>query len=491
MDEELQVQKDKATKPNGLAILPFLAFIVIYLGSGLILQAQGVEMAFYQFPAVVSIFIATILAFIGFHKTGIMENFSIFVRGAANEDIMCMLMIFLLAGAFSTVAKAMGGIDSTVNLCLTFIPPQFVTAGVFVISAFLSLATGTSMGTVAALVPLTLGLSAQAGLHLPLILAACLTGAMLGDNLSMISDTTIAATRTQNVELKDKFRTNFWVVLPAALVTVVLLLIFGAPDTAVTMEVGSFNIIKVLPYVVVLVLALTGMNVFLVLSLGILMAGLIGMGFGDFGPLEFATNIYAGFTSMIEVFLLSMFCGGIAELTKHYGGIQWLVDKINGFCKGARSAQVGIFCMAGLVDAAVANNTVSIIVTGPLAKDISINHGIDPRRTASLLDIASCTLQGFIPYGAQMLTIVSLCKAAADAGTITQAAMATVDPIAIISCNWYLMLLLVTTLLSIMIPAYCKFTAKGEWDYTNWCVKGTKANADVQDSLNTEAHAEA
>lgn len=463
MDEDTEV-----VRPNGWAILPFVAFIVIYLGSGVALQVQGVEMAFYQFPAVVSILIATVLAFIDFHRAGIMNDFSIFVRGAGNEDLMCMLMIFLLAGAFSTVAKAMGGIDSTVNLCLTFIPPRFVTAGVFVISAFLSLATGTSMGTVAALVPLALGLAAEAGLSLPLILAACLTGAMLGDNLSMISDTTIAATRTQSVELKDKFRTNFWIMLPAALATIVLLLVFGAPDSAVTVDIGGFNVIKVLPYIAVLVLALMGLNVFLVLLIGIVMAGVVGMAFGDFGALEFATNIYAGFTSMIEVFLLSMFCGGIAELTKHYGGIQWLVEKINALCKGPRSAQVGIFCMTGLVDAATANNTVAIIVTGPLAKDISRVHHVDPRRTASLLDIASCTLQGFLPYGAQMLTIVSLCRAAADAGTISQAALATVDPIAIMSCNWYLMFLVLFTALSILVSAYCGFTARGEWDYDAW-----------------------
>ena len=260
-------------KSSGLPLLPFLIFIAIYMGAGIILQIQGVEMAFYQFPSVVAMFIAVIVGFAIHYKTGVNGNFAIFAKGAGNEDILTMLMIFLLAGAFSTVARAMGGIDSTVNLGVSIIPASMLTVGIFLISGFLSIATGTSMGTVAALIPIALGVVDKAGLNLPIVMAACLSGAMLGDNLSMISDTTIAATRTQNVELKDKFRTNFWITLPAALVTCVLLVKFGSPDTAVAIQADDYSLVKVIPYLLVLALALIGMNVFEVLLIGIVSAG--------------------------------------------------------------------------------------------------------------------------------------------------------------------------------------------------------------------------
>jgi Na+/H+ antiporter NhaC len=313
-------------KGNGLALVPFAVFIVIYLGAGIVLQSKGVEMAFYQFPAVVAMFIAVLVAFAMNYKAGINANFSIFAKGAANEDVMAMLMIYLLAGAFSAVAGAMGGVDATVNMGVSIIPSSLLTAGLFVIAAFLATATGTSMGTIGALVPIALGVVDKAGLSLPLVMAAVVSGAMFGDNLSMISDTTIAATRTQKVELKDKFRTNFWISLPAAVVTILLLVIFGRPDTAQALTVEPFSFIKVIPYLLVLILALIGMNVFAVLTIGIFSAGIIGMAYGDITFMDFAVKIWEGFQGMIEVFLLSMFCGGIAEMAKHYGGLDWLID---------------------------------------------------------------------------------------------------------------------------------------------------------------------
>lgn len=458
----------RAPKSNGVALIPFVLFVVIYLGAGIIYQIQGVENAFYQFPPVVAILIATIVAFIMFNRgSSISDNFATFAKGAGNVDVMTMLMIYLLAGAFSTVASAMGGIDSTVNLGVTLIPAQFIAAGVFVIAAFLSVATGTSMGTVGALVPIALGLADKAGLSIPLVLAACLSGAMFGDNLSMISDTTIASTRTQRVELKDKFRTNFWIALPAAIITVVLLIVFSHPAAAATASAGDFSLVKVLPYILVLVLALTGMDVFTVLIIGILVAGIIGLGYGDLTVLTFASNIYDGFTSMIEVFFLTLFCAGIAELTKRYGGIQWLVDKIGALCKSAKSTQVGIFALTGLVDAATANNTVAIVVTGSIAGTLSEKFHIDPRRTASLMDIASCVVQGFIPYGAQMLLIMSLTNNACG-------------PLAIMAGNWYLMLLAVFAILSIVIPGYSKFVCKGEWDFDAWKPVASEKKAEAQ-----------
>ena len=289
----------KENKSSGLALIPFLVFIVIYLGAGIILQSRGVEMAFYQFPAVVAMFIAVLTAFALNYRTGINENFKIFAKGAASEDVMNMLMIFLLAGAFSAVAKAMGGVDATVSFGVSVIPAPLITAGIFIIAAFLGTATGTSMGTIGALVPIALGMVDKAGLNMPLVMAACMSGAMFGDNLSMISDTTIAATRTQNVELKDKFRTNFWIAFPAAVVAFVLLILFGRPETAKAIEASGYDIVKVIPYILVLALAIIGVNVFLVLTIGILTAGIIGMAYGDLTVMSFAGEIWAGFQGMI------------------------------------------------------------------------------------------------------------------------------------------------------------------------------------------------
>lgn len=436
-------------KSSGLALLPFAVFIVIYLGAGMILQSRGVEMAFYQFPAVVAMFIAVLIAFAMNYKAGINENFKVFARGAASEDIMNMLMIFLLAGAFSAVAKAMGGVEATVNFGVSIIPASLITAGMFIIAAFLGTATGTSMGTIGALVPIALGMVDKAGLSLPLVMAACVSGAMFGDNLSMISDTTIAATRTQNVELKDKFRTNFWIAFPAAIVTIVLLVIFGRPETAKAIEASGYDIMKVLPYLLVLVLALIGVNVFLVLTIGIFSAGIIGMAYGDLTFLSFAGEIWAGFQGMIEVFLLSMFIGGTAEMAKHYGGLEWLIEKMSGMIKGKKSAQVGMSALALLTDMATANNTIAIIVDGPMAKEISAEYGVDLRKTASILDIFTCIMQGLIPYGAQFLLVASLSEGRVSPGDV-------------IPNNWYLFLLAGFAILSYFVPWYEKITLKDQ-----------------------------
>jgi len=436
-------------KSSGLALLPFAVFIVIYLGAGMILQSRGVEMAFYQFPAVVAMFIAVLIAFAMNYKAGINENFKVFARGAASEDIMNMLMIFLLAGAFSAVAKAMGGVEATVNFGVSIIPASLITAGMFIIAAFLGTATGTSMGTIGALVPIALGMVDKAGLSLPLVMAACVSGAMFGDNLSMISDTTIAATRTQNVELKDKFRTNFWIAFPAAIVTIVLLVIFGRPETAKAIEASGYDIVKVLPYLLVLILALIGVNVFLVLTIGIFSAGIIGMAYGDLTFLSFAGEIWAGFQGMIEVFLLSMFIGGTAEMAKHYGGLEWLIEKMSGMIKGKKSAQVGMSALALLTDMATANNTIAIIVDGPMAKEISAEYGVDPRKTASILDIFTCIMQGLIPYGAQFLLVASLSEGRVSPGDV-------------IPNNWYLFLLAGFAILSYFVPWYEKITLKDQ-----------------------------
>ena len=442
-------------KSSGAALLPFLVFIVIYLGAGMILQARGEEMAFYQFPSVTAMFLAVLAAFC-MGKESINEKFSIFARGAANENVLTMLMIYILAGAFSTVAKSMGGVDSTVNLGLSIVPVQLLAAGVFVISAFMGTATGTSMGTITAIVPIAVGVADKSGLSIPLLLGACVGGAMFGDNLSMISDTTIAATRTQGCELRDKFKVNFFIALPAALVTIVVLLIVGRPETVVPMENLSFSLIKVLPYLAVLVLALLGVNVFLTLTIGIFSAGIIGMVGGELTIFTFAQDIWNGFTGMSEIFFLALFCGGLSELIAHNGGIVWLIEKLRGMMHGNKSAQVGIAALVSLADCATANNTVAIIVSGTVAKDMSREYHVDPRRTASLLDVFSCVIQGIIPYGAQLLTAATLTT------KVFQIAM---SPVEIIPHMWYCWILALFGILSIFVPYADRVCRKDPW---NW-----------------------
>lgn len=450
-------QKDLNSKGSGLALIPFLLFIAIYLGAGLYLQAQGVEMAFYQFPSVVAIFIAVLVAFfIG--KGTIDEKFAIFAKGAGEENILIMLMIYLLAGAFSTVAGAMGGVDATVNLGLSLVPARFITAGVFIISCFLAVATGTSMGTIGAIVPIALGVADKAGLNLVMVMAACVGGAMFGDNLSMISDTTISATRTQGCELRDKFKVNFMIALPAALLTVVLLLIFGVPVTPTPIGDLSFNFIKVVPYLLVLVLALVGLNVFLVLVIGIFSAGIIGMVGGELTIFTFAQNVWSGFTGMNEVFFLSLFCGGLAAMTAHYGGIAWLINQVRKIMKGPKSAQIGIAALVSVCDVAVANNTVAIIISGSIARDICREYKVDPRQSASLLDIFSCIFQGIIPYGAQILLVGSLTAGA-------------VGPLDVIPFLWYQQLLAVFAILSIFFPFAAGVIKKDPWNWEYDCAE--------------------
>ena len=449
------MNRDLRKRGGGLALIPFLIFIIIYLGAGLLLQAQGKEMAFYQFPSVTAMFIAVLAAFC-MGKESINEKFSVFARGAANENVLTMLMIYILAGAFSTVAKAMGGVDSTVNLGLSVIPVQLLTAGVFVISAFMGTATGTSMGTITTIVPIVVGVADRSGLSIPMLLGACVGGAMFGDNLSMISDTTIAATRTQGCELRDKFKVNFFIALPAAAITVVILLLVGRPETVAPMGDLSFSIVKVLPYVAVLVLALIGVNVFLTLTIGIFSAGIIGMIGGELTVFTFAQAIWDGFTGMSEIFFLALFCGGLSEMIAHNGGITWLIEKLRGMMKGNKSAQVGVAALVSLADCATANNTVAIIVSGNVARDISREYKVDPRRTASLLDVFSCVFQGIIPYGAQLLTAATLTTLNYDI---------VMSPVEIVPYMWYCWILAAFGLLSIFVPYADGICRKDPW---NW-----------------------
>lgn len=456
-------------KPNGLALIPFVIFIIIYLGAGLIYQAQGVDMAFYQFPSVTAMFIAVLISFI-MGKGSINEKFAVFSRGAANIDVLTMLMIYILAGAFSSVAAAMGGRDATINLGLSVIPVHFLAAGVFIISAFMGTATGTSMGTIGAIVPIAVGVADKGGLSIPLFLGACVGGAMFGDNLSMISDTTIAATRTQGCEMKDKFRVNFLIACPAAIVTLILLIIFGRPEQIAEIGQLEYSLIKVVPYLLVLVLALMGMNVFLCLVIGIFSAGIVGFATTSMDIAGFAQAIWSGFTSMNEVFFLSLFCGGISEMIAHNGGIIWLVQKLGLMMKGNKSAQLGIAALVSLADCATANNTVAIIVSGSMARDMSHEFKVDPRRTASLLDVFSCVFQGIIPYGAQLLS----------AAALTTAYGVTINTVDIIPNLWYCWILAVFGIASVFIPFADRITEKDPW---NWEYNCAESNVEAKKAL--------
>ena len=447
-------KQDLRERGSGWALAPFVVFIVIYLGAGLVLQARGEEMAFYQFPSVTAMFLAVLTAFC-MSRGSIEERFAVFARGAANENVLTMLMIYILAGAFSQVAADMGGLDATVNLGVSLVPARFLAVGIFVISAFMGTATGTSMGTVTAIVPIAVGVADRGGISVPLVVAACVGGAMFGDNLSMISDTTIAATRTQGCALRDKFRVNFRIALPAALATAVILLAVGRPETVPDMEQAAFSLWKVAPYVTVLGLALAGVNVFAVLVIGLFVAGGIGLAAGDLTVFTFAQSVWSGFTSMNEVFFLSLFSGGISAMIAENVGIAWLIARLRQLMRGNRSAQVGIAALASLADCATANNTVAIIVSGGVARDMSREYRVDPRRTASLLDVFSCVVQGILPYGAQLLSAAAL---ATERGVL-------LSPVEIVPHMWYCWLLAAFGLISIFIPYADSACRRDPWDW--------------------------
>ena len=446
-------------KPNGVALVPFLIFVVVYLGMGVILVAKGDPMGFYGFKGPIAVIVGIIAAFL-MHKGSIDEKFDALVKGCGDANIITMCIIYILAGAFSVVSKQMGGVDSTVNLGLTLIPSNFVTAGLFIICCFLSIATGTSVGTIAAVGPIAVGFAEKAGISMPLMIASMIGGAMFGDNLSIISDTTIAATRTQNVDMRDKFRVNIALALPAAILTIILLLIFGRPSVTPQIESLEFNIVKVLPYVFVLVAAIAGLNVFAVLLGGILFSGIIGMAYGAFDALQWTNHMYDGFNGMFEIFLLSMLTGGLAYMVSQAGGMEWLLQKIKGMVKGKKSAELGIGALTLLTDAATANNTVAIIIDGPIAKEMCEEFKVDPRRSASLLDAFSCVMQGLIPYGAQLLIACSFTNGL-------------VNPVGLIPLLWYQLLLALFLTLSIFFPFANGYIKKHPWNFEEW--KAVKA----------------
>ncbi|NLZ53780.1 MAG: Na+/H+ antiporter NhaC family protein, partial [Thermoanaerobacteraceae bacterium] len=378
-------------KGNPTALLPLVVFLALFLGSGIYFNMQGVDMAFYQLPAPVAAIVGIILAFV-MGKGSIDEKMDTFVSGVGDSNIIIMCMIYLLAGGFSAVASAMGGVDSTVNFGLSIIPPSLILPGIFIIACFVSTSMGTSMGTISAVAPIAVEMAIKAQLPVAVAVGAVVGGAMFGDNLSMISDTTIAATRTQGCEMKDKFIMNFKIALPAAILTIIIMIITGVSGQ-IPADL-DYSVIKIVPYIAVLVLALAGINVFLVLIIGIVLGGIIGLIDGSLTFISFAQTIYEGFTSMQEVFILSLLVGGLAALIAKDGGVDYLLHAITSRIKSTRGAEAGIGALVSVADICTANNTVAIVITGPMAKQIADENGVDPRRSASILDIFSCVWQG-------------------------------------------------------------------------------------------------
>ncbi|EOD9422003.1 Na+/H+ antiporter NhaC family protein [Vibrio campbellii] len=407
---------NKAIAPSAVALLPLVLFLALFIGVGTYLSLQGVDFAFYQLPAPIAVLPAVILALI-LSKDKLNRSIEHFMRGVGHPDIIAMCMIYLLAGAFAAVAKASGGVDATVNLGLSAIPTSMILPGIFLISAFIATAMGTSMGTIAAVAPVALGIAQSAGMSLPLTAGVVLSGAMFGDNLSIISDTTIAATRSQGCEMKDKFKENILIALPAALVALV---IFAFNSTATQVpETGPIEWLKVLPYVTILILAVSGMNVFVVLTIGIVLAGGVSLSSIDnYGLTNFAQDIYSGFGNMQEIFLLSMLIGGLSELMRRQGGLAFLTNLVSGIIRtfgsshskeaNGRASELGIAGLVSMVNTCTANNTVAIIVSGSVARQLAEENNVSPRRSASLLDIFSCVIQGVLPYGAQVLLLGSV-----------------------------------------------------------------------------------
>ncbi len=394
--------KQNNRKGNPYALLPLGVFFVLFLGVGILTRD------FYKMPVLVAFMTATAIALMFNRKESLNKKLEVFCKGAGHSDIMMMCLIFILAGAFANVAKAMGGVEATVNLSLSFIPSRFLVGGLFLIACFISLSMGTSVGTITALAPIGLGIAETTGMSVPLVVGAIIGGGMFGDNLSMISDTTITATRTQGCELKDKFKVNFLIVFPAALLTLALL-------TMVTWNYGmgmnqsyTYEWVKVLPYIGVLVGALAGVNVFLLLAGGTLFAGLVGVATGSFDFFEGIQAASNGMIGMAEIIILSIIIGGTLELIKRNGGIDYLLGFIKGRIRSKKGAEFGIAVLVSLVDMCTANNTIAIVMAGPLAKDIAEEYDIDSRRTASILDIFSACIQGIIPYGAQVLIAAGL-----------------------------------------------------------------------------------
>lgn len=417
-------------KSSFWALSPLIVFVALFIGSGIITSD------FNFLPINVALLISTVFAFIIYPKTNLTKKIDIFTKGAGHPNILLMVFVFLFAGAFSETAEAMGAVSSTVNLGLSLIPPQFLLAGLFIVGAFISVAMGTSMGTVAALAPVGVGISESTDISIALSIATVVGGAMFGDNLSMISDTTIAAVRTQKTKMGDKFKVNFFIVLPGAIMTVIILWFLTKDLGIAETSQGGYSLVKVIPYLFVLIAALCGMNVLMVLVLGIVIASFIGLTTGSFTINENLKAISEGLIGMQDIAMIALFIGGIIGMIQYQGGIQWLLNTVTSRVKTKKGAEFGIASLVTTTNFATANNTIAIITAGPLAKEISEDYEIDARKSASILDIFASSVQGIIPYGGQVLAATSV---------------AGISSVSLIPYSFYPYLLVVCGIVSIIV----------------------------------------
>ncbi len=416
-------------KKGLIALSPLMVFILFYLVTSIIAGD------FYKIPITVAFMVSSIYAVIIFNGKPLMARINTFSRGAATEQMMLMIWIFVLAGAFAYSAKQMGCIDATVNLTLSLLPPQMLLAGMFLAACFISLSIGTSVGTIAALVPIAAGVADETGLSIAMMTAVIVGGSFFGDNLSFISDTTIMATQTQNCRLSDKFRVNIFIVAPAALIILVVYLLMGQ-GTSAPQHIPPVEWIKVMPYLVVLISAILGMNVMAVLTTGILLTGIIGIFTGGFDLFGWFGAMGKGILSMGELIIVTLMAAGILELIRQQGGIDFIIQQLTRRVTSKRGAELSIAALVSLVDICTANNTVAILTVGGITKEVGDRFGVDNKKCASILDTFSCTIQGIIPYGAQMLIAAGL---------------ASINPVAILPYLYYPFTLGIVALLSILL----------------------------------------
>ena len=416
-------------KKGLIALSPLVVFIVLYLVTSIIARD------FYKVPITVAFMAASIYAVIVFDGRPLRERIDVFSRGAGTSQMMLMLWIFVLAGAFANSAKMMGSIDATVNMTLILLPAQMLLAGLFLAACFISLSIGTSVGTIVALTPIAAGIAQQTGTSIPLMTAVVVGGSFFGDNLSFISDTTIMATSTQGCKLADKFRVNSFIVIPAALVILTVYFIMGT-EMASPRQVGDTSFVKVIPYLAVLVTAIFGMNVMAVLTLGIMLTGLIGISNGAFDVFGWMKAMGDGILGMSELIIITMMAGGLLEIVKQQGGIDFIIRLLTRHVNTKRGAELSIAALVSLVNLCTANNTVAILTVGGISKHIGDRYGVDNRKAASILDTFSCVTQGLIPYGAQLLMAAGLAQ---------------LNPISIIPYLYYPVAIGIAALLAILL----------------------------------------
>ena len=424
----------RSVKSNPAALLPIGVFLVLYLGCGLLFEyGLKIEQGFYQTPAIVIFLIALAVACFQNRKLDFNAKMKVMAAGVADENILTMCLVFLAAGAFSGAVSAAGGADSTVFLFLDYLPSQFAVAGLFLISCFVSVSMGTSVGTISALAPFAVSMSKATGFELVLCIAAVACGAMFGDNLSMISDTTIAAVRTQGCEMKDKFRMNFFIAFPAAVLSLIFYGFIGGAGSG-SIEVGAFDLFQIAPYIVVLVTALMGINVAVVLFIGILMTFIVGLLQGNVGFFDIAMAVGDGMADMFSISIVAILVSGVIGLVRYYGGIEWMIDTITKKIKNRKQAEYGIGILSGILSGAMVNNTIAIIVTCPIAKEIGSKYKIAPKRLASLVDIFACAFLAVMPH---------------DGGMLMTSEMANISPFAILPYSVYPLFLIIATCITI------------------------------------------